>query len=140
MLDNVSLPCRFSTDKQEKIRALGSSPTLEALRLLDQLGIDNDLLGKPVTELSVGQQQRVAAARALMGAPELIIADEPTSSLDAEVQEAFIRLLFKECTEQGTTLVFVSHDQRFAPLFDRSMRFRKAADSASFEIEEGGVL
>ena len=63
----------------------------------------------------------VAAARALMGAPELLIADESTSSLDADRRESFIRLLFDECRGAGTTLIFVSHDASLEPLFDRSI-------------------
>lgn len=98
------------------------------------------MLRKPVTELSVGQQQRVAAARALLGSPELIIADEPTSSLDANVQETFIKLLFRECSEQHSTLVFVSHDARFGKLFDRNMQLRKMPDSESFIAAVGGAL
>jgi putative ABC transport system ATP-binding protein len=82
-----------------------------------------DVLRRPVTELSVGQQQRVAAARALIGAPELVIADEPTSSLDADRRAAFIDLLFGECARERATLIFVSHDATLAPLFDRSMEF-----------------
>ena len=74
-----------------------------------------------MTTLSVGQQQRVAAARALMGAPELLIADEPTSSLDTDRRELFVKLLFNECREVGATLVFVSHDASLEHLFDRSI-------------------
>ncbi|WP_306462298.1 ATP-binding cassette domain-containing protein, partial [Klebsiella pneumoniae] len=61
-----------------------------------------------MTELSIGQQQRVAAARALMGEPQLIIADEPTSALDYDNREAFIALLREEAERVGSTLVFVS--------------------------------
>jgi putative ABC transport system ATP-binding protein len=89
---------------------------LKALNLADP-----ELLGRPVTELSVGQQQRVAAARALIGGPDIVIADEPTSSLDAGHREAFIKLLFTECEQAGTTLVFVSHDGSLARFFDRSL-------------------
>jgi putative ABC transport system ATP-binding protein len=71
--------------------------------------------------LSIGQQQRVAAARALIGQPELVIADEPTSALDTDSREAFLRLLFGECREAGASLLFVSHDQGLAPLFDRAL-------------------
>jgi putative ABC transport system ATP-binding protein len=74
-----------------------------------------------VTALSVGQQQRVAAARALMGSPELLIADEPTSSLDADRRESFVRLLFNECRAAGSTLIFVSHDAALEGLFDRTV-------------------
>jgi len=76
-----------------------------------------------VTELSVGQQQRVAAARALIGAPELVIADEPTSSLDADRREAFLDLLFRECSGSQAALVFVSHDASLSRLFDRTIQF-----------------
>ncbi|MDJ0883752.1 MAG: ATP-binding cassette domain-containing protein, partial [Desulfobacterales bacterium] len=77
---------------------------------------------RAVTDLSVGQQQRVAAARALIGTPAIIIADEPTSALDGQHREAFIRLLFQECDREETTLVFVSHDTSLAGMFDRRVR------------------
>ena len=82
--------------------------------------MDGAVVDKPVTQLSVGQQQRVAAARALIGEPELIIADEPTSSLDADRRENFIQLLFNECRQRSTTLIFVSHDKAFEGLFHRT--------------------
>mgnify|MGYP003403224086 FL=1 len=63
----------------------------------------------------------MAAARALIGQPELVIADEPTSALDTDSREAFIQLLFTECREAGSSLLFVSHDQSLAPLFDHSL-------------------
>jgi putative ABC transport system ATP-binding protein len=77
-----------------------------------------------VTELSVGQQQRVAAARALIGRPPILVADEPTSSLDADIQADFLRLLMSECANHATTLLFVSHDLTMAPQFDRTIEIR----------------
>ncbi|WP_371186394.1 ABC transporter ATP-binding protein [Thalassotalea maritima] len=121
-IENVLLACQFSPRRKQ--RALASSPTLadEAKRLLAHLDMaDEHLLHKPVNQLSIGQQQRVAAARALMGAPEIIVADEPTSSLDADRCEAFLQLLFKECQASGATLIFVSHDMRLQRDFDRSL-------------------
>ena len=73
-------------------------------------------------ELSTGQQQRVAAARALIGSPALIIADEPTSALDHDVRQTFIKLLFDEITGTGTTLLFVSHAPDLAEQFDRRIK------------------
>ena len=122
VIDNVLLPCRFSKRRKEKIEASGSSMQAEAIRLLEHLDLGPEILQQPVTELSVGQQQRVAAARALIGSPELIIADEPTSALDADRQSMFIQLLLKECAEQNTTLVFVSHDSALEPEFNRSLQ------------------
>jgi putative ABC transport system ATP-binding protein len=120
--ENVTLPCRFSRRRLERAGRSGDAAS-EALRLLSRLSMaDPELLRRPVTELSVGQQQRVAAARALMGAPEIIIADEPTSSLDADHRKDFIELLFEECGREDTTLVFVSHDTSLAPMFDRTAR------------------
>jgi putative ABC transport system ATP-binding protein len=83
---------------------------------------DETVTRKSALELSVGQQQRVAAARALIGTPEIIIADEPTSSLDADHREAFIELLFKECDQVDTTVVFVSHDTVLENNFGRTIR------------------
>lgn len=122
IIENVTLPCRFSRPRLEKAIAHGGKLTNEAHRLLTALNLaEPELLRRPVTELSVGQQQRVAAARALIGSPEIVIADEPTSSLDAPHREAFIELLFQECGHTGTTLVFVSHDGSLARSFDRPL-------------------
>ena len=120
LIDNVILPCHFSDARRAK--AEGRSPTVrdEAVRLLASMELDVDALaGRPVSRLSIGQQQRAAAARSLIGAPDLIIADEPTSSLDAVAQQAFLDLLFEEARTAGSTLVFVSHDSTLAPSFDR---------------------
>lgn len=120
VLDNVLLPCRFSRTRAQRVTAQGG-PRAEARRLLEQLGFGDDLVQRAATELSVGQQQRVAAARALLGAPELIIADEPTSALDADLRAAFVELLLGECAALGSTLVFVSHDRALEPLFHRAL-------------------
>jgi putative ABC transport system ATP-binding protein len=62
----------------------------------------------------------VAAARALIGSPELIVADEPTSSLDADARQAFLELLERQCDRFGSTLLFVSHDRQLAATFEPS--------------------
>jgi putative ABC transport system ATP-binding protein len=99
---------------------LGSSLDIAVKDAAAHLGIEQ-LLDEKVTRLSVGQQQRVAAARAILGSPELIIADEPTSSLDANRRHAFLELLFSNVAEAGSTLLFVSHDLGLADQFDRSL-------------------
>ena len=138
MVDNVTLPCRFSRQRRDKAIKRSGTPEHEALRLLDHLDMAHDeLLGRPVTTLSVGQQQRVAAARALMGSPEIVIADEPTSSLDANRREAFVQLLFNECGESGATLVFVSHDESLEPLFDRRIPLKEANRASHPETQVG---
>lgn len=123
VVENITLPCRFSARRRSRAAARSTGYQAEALRLLKHLGMDGETdLTKPVTELSVGQQQRVAAARALIGTPEILIADEPTSSLDADRREAFIELLFNECNRDKTTVVFVSHDTGLENFFDRTIR------------------
>lgn len=132
IIDNITLPARFS--QRRRARALQRSPSLaqEAKRLLGHLDLtDPSLLRQPVGELSIGQQQRVAAARALLGAPELLIADEPTSSLDADRRRAFIELLFAECAEAGATVIFVSHDVSLEGLFDRTLRLSEVNTAAA---------
>lgn len=120
MLDNVTLPCRFSLLRRKRVRSRAESPEAEARRLLDRLGLDQqELHGRPVTDLSIGQQQRVAIARALIGAPELIMADEPTSSLDEGTRELFLEVLTAQCDEMGASLLFASHDMRLSSMFDR---------------------
>ncbi|MCO7513403.1 ABC transporter ATP-binding protein [Pseudomonas guariconensis] len=120
--ENVELPCRFSRSRAERAAQRHGSIDQAATLLLAHLGLDDPaLLARRADSLSIGQQQRVAAARALIGQPELVIADEPTSALDADTREAFIRLLFDECRAAGSSLLFVSHDQSLAPLFDRHL-------------------
>ncbi len=127
VLENVCLPCGFSARRRARALRAGAGVQAEALRLLGHLDMGGAELRRPVNELSVGQQQRVAAARALLGAPELVIADEPTSALDAERRAAFLELLFRQCAAEGSTLVFASHDAALAPLFDRTLELRGGA-------------
>jgi putative ABC transport system ATP-binding protein len=115
--DNVLLPCRFSRRRYQR----AGDPAAAAARLLAALDLEPALAAAPAGELSVGQQQRVAAARALIGRPEIIVADEPTSALDAARQDAFIELLLGEARVAGSALVFVSHDLRLARHFDDSL-------------------
>lgn len=118
---NVTLPCRFS-DQRAKTAAAAGGADAEARRLLSRLGLDaSDIWNRRAAELSVGQQQRVAAARALIGGPGLILADEPTSALDADSRDSFIALLKEECEASGAALLFVSHDGGLAGHFDRAL-------------------
>jgi putative ABC transport system ATP-binding protein len=120
---NVLLPLRFSRSRRH---AVGADPRAEARRLLTRLGLESeDLLSRRVSDLSVGQQQRVAAARALIGRPSLVIADEPTSALDADARDRFIHLLSEEVEASGASLLFVSHDASLAGLFTRSEDLRE---------------
>ena len=140
VIENVTLPCHFSNKRYNRVLATGSSAKNEAIRLLEHMGLGTEkVLHKPVTELSVGQQQRVAACRALIGRPEIIIADEPTSSLDENAQQAFIRLLLEECSANQTTLVFVSHDSKFSPLFDNSACIENGEIAFSKQNSKGGA-
>jgi len=120
-VQNVLLPCRFSWQRAQRAAETHGSPHEAALHLLDAMGLGASLRRRKATELSVGQQQRVAAARALIGTPELIIADEPTSSLDADARQAFLDLLERQCDRFGSTLLFVSHDRQLAATFDREV-------------------
>lgn len=120
--ENVELPCHFSKLRTQRAQQRHGSVSQAASALLSHLGlVDPALQARRADSLSIGQQQRVAAARALIGQPELVIADEPTSALDSDAREAFLQLLFAECRAAGSSLLFVSHDQSLAPLFDRSL-------------------
>jgi putative ABC transport system ATP-binding protein len=121
VVENVTLPCRFSARRRRQVADRGGT-VREAERLLEHLDLSEEARSsRAVTQLSVGQQQRVAAARALIGHPTIVLADEPTSALDADRREAFLRLLFRECEAEGATLVFVSHDRSLEKSFDRAL-------------------
>lgn len=121
VLKNITLPCRFSEQRRRTSAEAHTSPDKEAVALISALGLPLDTLNQPVANLSVGQQQRVAVARALIGGPKLIIADEPTSALDQENRDRFIELLNQQRTKFGSSLLFVSHDSALAKHFDRSV-------------------
>ncbi|MES2306978.1 MAG: ATP-binding cassette domain-containing protein [Gemmatimonadota bacterium] len=116
VMENITLPCKLHPARQARLA--GDRPETAALRLAERLEIA-PFLTTAVTELSVGQQQRVAAARALIGSPELVIADEPTSALDTDLRDRFLELLFEQVNEAGATLLFVSHDLALGARFDR---------------------
>ena len=116
VLDNVRLPLRFSRRRATRSAANGAD---SAEMLLERSGLSAGLWRQPAGALSVGQQQRVAAARALIGAPELVVADEPTSALDEDLRESFMALLLERCNATRSALLFVSHDLRLAARFDR---------------------
>ncbi len=115
VIDNVTLPCQFSPLRAQK----AGNEKQTAIRLLNHLGLNEELYQRSVSELSVGQQQRVAAARALIGQPEIIIADEPTSSLDTNKRDHFLKLLFQEANAQNSTIIFVSHDPAISGHFSK---------------------
>jgi putative ABC transport system ATP-binding protein len=118
-LDNVLLPCRVSSRRAGRVAMSNGRPRVEAECLLRKVGLGPAMWTRHAAELSVGEQQRVAAARALIGRPELVIADEPTSALDEPLRDAFMALLLEACAEAGSTLIFVSHDTRLAQYFRR---------------------
>lgn len=119
VIDNVLLPCRFSQRRAARAAGSDGSARAAAERLLARTGLAPALWNRPAATLSVGQQQRVAAARALIGTPELVLADEPTSALDEPRRDDFMSLLVEACRSAGSALVFVSHDPRLAAGFDR---------------------
>ncbi len=122
VLDNVLLPLSFAKERRSRAGRDGSVEA-EAGRLLSSLGLDPaELAGQSAASLSVGQQQRVAAARALIGRPEVIVADEPTSALDRGRQQAFLDLLFADIAAAGASLIMVSHEEDLGNRFDRVLR------------------
>jgi len=131
VLDNVLLPTRFSARRAERAARHAGSARAAAESLLARFGLDAPLWPRAAAMLSVGQQQRVAAARALIGRPELVIADEPTSALDTALRDGFMDLLLGECAASGSTLVFVSHDERLAARFDRRVSLAQLNRAAS---------
>ena len=111
---NISLASEFSKEKANNIKDIGHEIDL----LLNALEFPHSKKNIKAMELSVGEQQRVAVARALLGKPKIIIADEPTSALDSDAKEKFMNLLFTQVEAQNSTLVFVSHDEELARYFD----------------------
>lgn len=132
--ENILLPIRLEAARRAR---LGSASFEAAVQdVAGQLDIAR-FLDSPIGELSVGQQQRVAAARALIGSPEVVIADEPTSALDTDRREQFLELLFRSCDKAGATLVFVSHDHTLMPLFSRIVELSEINTATRVEVMPG---
>jgi len=113
-LENVMMPGRIAGQSVTECKA-------RALSLLDYLGLSHRLSHYP-SQLSGGEQQRVAIARSLFHKPPLLLADEPTGNLDSENSMKIQELFFRLKDEMGLTLVVVTHDTRFASRFPRSVK------------------
>lgn len=115
-LENVCIPAMIAREKE-------SEYTTRATKLLTELGLGERLNHKP-NELSGGEKQRVAAARALMMAPDIILADEPTGSLDERNKKELSELLLKLRKEYNQTILLVTHDKELAGIADRIIEIK----------------
>ena len=115
VIDNIILPLYFSKQRSKKVE----NKINAAMNLCDQLRLPESILNQKASNLSVGQQQRVAVARALIGSHSIIVPDEPTSSLDTEAQELFLDLMFDQISKNSSTLLMVSHDKSLTNYFDQ---------------------
>ena len=117
--ENIELPSKLFDRRFKKSTQLFGSVQAHVDRLCDALHLEPALRHRRANLLSVGEQQRVAAARALLGCPSLIVADEPTSALDEDNKIDFLNLLLSTANAQKTSVITVSHDMRIASNFDR---------------------
>jgi len=115
-LENVMIPALIGKVKESKAKS-------KAKELLDLLGLSSRLEHKP-NELSGGEKQRVAVARALVNNPAVILADEPSGSLDTDNKEDLHQLFFKLRDTLGQTFVIVTHDENLASITDRTIHMR----------------
>lgn len=120
-LENVCLPALLQPRARDGVEERG-------MELLKAVGLGGRMEHRPA-ELSGGEQQRVAVARALMNRPGLVLADEPTGNLDSKTGEAILDLLWRLREESGTTLVMVTHDEHVATRGERVL-----------EIADGRIL
>ena len=119
--ENIALGIRFSQSRKSNVTNLNQ----EIVRLVDSLGLEKEALDTLVNRLSVGQQQRVAVARALLGKPDLILADEPTSALDSDTTKKFLNELMETFDSTKQAIIMVSHDASIASYFDSVIDFNK---------------
>ncbi|QZN95728.1 ABC transporter ATP-binding protein [Symbiopectobacterium purcellii] len=129
-LENVLLPARFHHWR------LPASLVARGNMLLERVGVNTG--NRPIEVLSRGEKQRVAVARALLATPEIIVADEPTASLDAHNGEQIADLLVTLAWEQRSTLIAITHDKRLAALMSRRIQLEKGQQVADDSQEVQG--
>ena len=117
--ENIALGIKFSKSRKSKVNDFNQ----EIIRLVSSLGLGKEVLKTPVNRLSIGQQQRVAVARALLGKPDLILADEPTSALDSGTTKKFLNEVMETFDSTRQAIIMVSHDTSIAPYFDSVIDF-----------------
>ncbi len=122
---NIALALRFCPLRRKKVNNIKA----EIQYLLKELDFKGESWPKQkALNLSVGQQQRIAAARALIGGPQIILADEPTSALDEQTTARFMALIFHVAKQQNSTLIMVSHNSQLKPYFERIIHLDKIAE------------
>lgn len=129
IIDNLNLRIEFLPEERKQYAVQQIPALLERLQL-------SHVAQQKAYQLSVGQQQRTALARALLGSPGIIVADEPTSALDSNLRAEFMDLLFDSIDEK-TALIFVSHDQQLIPTFDRTLNILQYRSGAARAVQEG---
>lgn len=127
-IDNVMLGCAFSELRSGRAASESGSVERAAREALEAMQLPASRWQARGAELSVGEQQRVAAARALIGRPSLILADEPTSAMDERLRDTFIDALLDAVDKAGCSLLLVSHDRALAPRFARCERLNARSD------------
>ena len=127
--ENIELPSKLFASRLQKSTQLFGSVKRHIDTLCTALHLQPSLRRRQARLLSVGEQQRVAAARALLGCPALIVADEPTSALDEDNKLDFLNLLLSTASAQHTSVVTVSHDMRIASNFDHVFQMPKMESS-----------
>lgn len=115
-LENVMIPALIAGKSRKEA-------SCEAERLLSDLNLSDRASHKP-SELSGGEKQRIAVARALVNHPAIILADEPSGSLDSAHKEELHALFFRLCREMGQTFLIVTHDEKLAAGTDRILHMR----------------
>jgi lipoprotein-releasing system ATP-binding protein len=115
-MENIMIPGLIAKTEEKKVKD-------RSLKLLESLGLKDRAMHKP-SELSGGEQQRVAVARALINEPALIFADEPSGNLDSNNAKELHQLFFKLRDDFGQTFVIVTHNQEFAAMTDRKLEIK----------------